>query len=66
MKDVTLTFFQAKGRAELTRFILAYGDIRYWESQSKQNGEDEFEADKERRGYIYIYIKRKKEGKIGR
>jgi len=29
MKDVTLTFFQAKGRAELTRFILAYGDISY-------------------------------------
>ena len=54
MKDVTLTFFQAKGRAELTRFILAYGDIRYWESQSKQNGEDELEADKERRGYICI------------
>ena len=48
MKDVTLTFFQAKGRAELTRFILAYGDIRYWESQSKQNGEDE-----KRRGDIY-------------
>ena len=29
MKDVKLTYFESKGRAELARLILAYGGVRY-------------------------------------